>query len=69
MKNILVFLLAAVLCASFVGCGQMSKTLHCDNCGKEIRVSAKSDADEGWTVFCKECEAALGLDSVIEERS
>ena len=53
------FLTAAVL----VSCGKQ-KTVHCDRCGKELHVSADSNVDESWTLYCSDCEKEFGLDTL-----
>ncbi len=53
------FLTAAVL----VSCGKQ-KTVHCDRCGKELHISADSNVDESWTLYCSDCEKELGLDTL-----
>ena len=60
---LLIVLAAALL---LVGCGA-TKTLHCDRCGREVRVSADSNMDEDWILYCRDCEKALGLDKLIEK--
>ena len=57
MISLILCLLAALLLLS--ACGQ-SKIVHCDRCGKEIKLSADSNITEDWIVFCKECEAEIG---------
>ena len=66
MKKLLILVLAILLCAAAVGCGTL--TLHCANCGKEIKVSKNSGVDESWIVYCDECEKDLSLDDVIQAR-
>ena len=60
---LLIVLAAALL---LVGCGA-TKTLHCDRCGKELKVSADSNMEEDWTIYCSDCEKALGLDQIVPE--
>ncbi len=60
---LLIVLAAALL---LVGCGA-TKTLHCDRCGKAVRVSADSNMDEDWILYCRDCEKALGLDKLVEK--
>ena len=54
MKRILCFLLAVLMLALLAGCA--TKTVHCDACGDEITVEAKSNIEEDWIIFCKTCE-------------
>ena len=66
MKRILLTVLALALLAMLCGCGK-KKILHCDGCGREVRVEASSNMEEDWIVFCKECERDLGLSSILGE--
>jgi len=56
-RLIALLLLAALLVLA--GCGAQ-RIVHCDRCGKEIRIDADSKITEEWTVFCKECEEEIG---------
>lgn len=58
-------LLAALLllAAALLSCGEQ-KTVHCDRCGKELRVPADSNVDESWILYCSDCEKELGLDTL-----
>ena len=67
MKKALALFFAILFCLSLAGCAP-TRTVHCDNCGKEIRISADSGMDEDWILFCKDCEKELGLDNMVEER-
>lgn len=67
LRRLLAVLFAAALCVSLLGCVP-TKTVHCDGCGKELKIAADSNMTEDWTIFCRECEVALGLDKVVEER-
>ena len=63
MKKLFIVLLSVLAAALlFTICG--TKTLHCDNCGKEISISSGSKMDESWILYCKDCEKTLGLDKV-----
>ena len=57
-KTVIALLLLLLLLA-LAGCGAQ-KIVHCDRCGKEIRLDADSRITEEWTVFCKECEEEIG---------
>ena len=46
-----------------VGCGK-TKILHCDNCNAEVEVSAKSNMDEDWAIYCDACDKLLFSDLV-----
>ena len=52
----LVQLLLSLLLA---GCG--GRIVHCDGCGKELRVSDSSNVDESWTILCRDCEKKAQL--------
>lgn len=53
MKKIaLIFACLSVL-AALSGC---TRTVHCDGCGKELKISGRSNMTEDWIIFCKECE-------------
>ena len=62
LKRILALLLIALMVFTLCSCGKV--TLHCDNCGKEVKCS--KDMDEEWIIYCSECEKELGLDSIVE---
>jgi len=49
--------LVAVVMFTVTGC--KTKVLHCDNCNKEVKVAEKSEMEEEWTIFCKECNEKL----------
>ena len=67
MKKALAILFSVLFCLSLAGCAP-TKTVHCDNCGKEFRISADSSMDEDWILYCDQCEKELGLDNMVEER-
>lgn len=69
MKKIFALTLSIVVIALFLyGCAATeTKIVHCDNCGKEIKVSASSNVDDDWTLYCDECNEKLGIDSRAEE--
>ena len=60
-------LLAAVLIliTMLAGCARETKTLHCDRCGKAVKVDADSNMDEDWILYCSKCEKELGLDQLV----
>ena len=66
MKRVLMVLLIAVMLVAAAGCGGGTKTLHCDNCQKEVKVDKKSNMTEEWTVYCAECNKALGIDESLK---
>lgn len=65
-KIISLLLIIIALTVILTGCGD-KKTLHCDRCGREVEVSADSNMNESWTVYCRQCEKDLGLETVIGE--
>lgn len=53
-------LLAALLLSLLLaGCG--GRIVHCDGCGRELRVSDSSSVDESWTILCRDCEKKAQL--------
>ena len=58
MKKILCCLIAVIALFTLVSCAG-KKTLHCDNCGKEVSVSKNSNMDESWIVLCDNCDEEL----------
>ena len=68
MKKTAAVVLTLCLMTVLSSCGE-KKTLHCDNCGKEVTVSADSNMTEDWIVYCSDCEKELGLDNVVETES
>jgi len=69
VKNKGAALMAAVLmlAALLTGCGAgPTKTVHCDRCGKELKVAADSNMeDDTWIIYCSDCEKELGLDTIV----
>jgi len=55
MKQLLAMLLAAAMLLMLGGCGEQ-KVLTCDGCGAEVKVDADSNMEDGWIVYCPECE-------------
>lgn len=53
-KKIVMILLAFCFMMVLVACGER-KSLHCDECGKEVTVAKDSNMEENWLVFCDEC--------------
>lgn len=55
-----------VVCVFLVmtGCGK-TKTLHCDNCNKEVEVKEKSNMTEDWIIYCETCNEELFGDDPI----
>ena len=64
MKKIFFILLAILFILVLAGCGE-TKTVHCDNCKKEVAVDAGSNMEEDWIVFCEECNKELFGDDPI----
>ncbi len=58
MKRILIAALVLLFALSLTGC--RTRVVHCDRCGKEIKIPEKSDMTEDWIIICEECEAASG---------
>lgn len=58
MKKLLT--VGVVLCAALMlfGCKE-KRIVHCDGCGKEIKVDADSDTTEDWIILCDECQKKL----------
>ena len=46
-----------VLVLLMLGCAK--KTLHCDGCGREVKVSADSNLTEDSIILCKDCQNKL----------
>lgn len=63
MKKILA-VIAAVLVLGFLlsGC-RPGKVLHCDGCGKEVKVKGSSNMTEDMIILCSECQEKLYKDS------
>lgn len=53
MKKRVILLLMA-LAMTLMACGE-TRILHCDQCGKEIKVDQNSEMTEDWILFCDEC--------------
>lgn len=67
MKRHLLLVLILSLSMFILGsCG--AKTLHCDGCGKELKVANSSNMEEDWIVFCKDCEEEVfGDEPLVSE--
>lgn len=57
-----------LLTAVLAGCSQPTKAVHCDSCGKEVKIAADSNMDDDWIIYCKDCEKELGLDQIVPEK-
>ena len=57
-KVLLALLIATLLLTALAGCGK-TKTLHCDNCNKEVAVEEDSNMEEEWIIYCEECNEEL----------
>lgn len=64
MKKIFCLLMITGMLFAMVGC---TKTLHCDNCNKEIKVSKSSNMEEDWSVYCDDCQKELLGDKADEK--
>lgn len=60
MKAWIAALLLALATLGLSACGAETRTVHCDRCGKEVRVEADSNITDDWIIFCKECEEEIG---------
>ena len=50
-----------ILACLLVSCQPVAKkTVHCDNCGKEVEISADSNMDDSWILYCSDCEKEEG---------
>ncbi len=67
MKKLLVLILAVLVAICATGCSAQTETLHCDNCGTEVKVEEKNGMDEEWIILCEDCEKESGLDNFFEE--
>ena len=63
-KCVAVMLMLSVLLTLLAACGK-AKLLHCDHCGDEVRVSASSNMEEDWIIYCKTCNEELFGDDPI----
>jgi hypothetical protein len=57
MKKLLIIAAAALCALAFAGCAK--KVVHCDGCGKEIKLPANSNMTEDWIVLCDECKSKV----------
>ena len=64
MKKLLCFLGVLVIILTATGCAK-TKTLHCDNCNKEVSVEESSNMEEDWIIYCEECNEELFGDDPI----
>ena len=60
-KTIVLALMMLLALSSLSACKGETKTLTCDGCGKQVQVSAKSEMEEDWIVFCKDCEPEIDM--------
>lgn len=68
MKKIrkFVLLLSCIgLMTGFSAC-ESSRIVHCDHCGKELKVKVSSNMTDDWIIYCKDCEKELGLDQMVQ---
>ena len=64
MKKILCSIMVISCIFIMAGCSA-TKTLHCDNCNKEVKVKENSNMDESWAIFCDECNEELFGDNPL----
>ena len=57
-KKIIVLLISLAVALALFACGE-KKVLHCDHCGAEVSVEAKSNMEEDWIIYCAECNEML----------
>lgn len=56
-----------ILACLLVSCQPAAKkTVHCDNCGKEVEISADSNMDDSWILYCSDCEKEEGASCEAE---
>ena len=67
MRRKIFITIAAVCALASILCGCAARVVHCDRCGREIRVKESSAVTEDWLLYCSDCEKELGLDSIIPE--
>lgn len=66
MKKYIITALITALVLALLLCGCKTKTLHCDNCNRELTVAESSNMEENWSVYCEECnEELFGDDPVL----
>ena len=66
MKKFVLLLMILAMIFAFAGCGE-KKTLRCDNCGADVQVAANSEMTDEWIIYCEECEASLGFNTLVSE--
>lgn len=63
MKRIFAAMMAVLLVLALTACGV--KVLHCDACGKEVKVKESSNMEEDWIIYCEQCNEELFGDDPI----
>lgn len=66
MKKIIAFMMILTALLALAGCGE-KKTLRCDHCGADVQVAANSEMTDDWIIYCEECEASLGFNTLVSE--
>ena len=66
-RCVLISMILTAALLTFGGCG--TKTLHCDGCNKELKVSKSSNMEEDWIIFCEDCEEEVFGDEPLVEES
>ena len=66
MKKIFCILMTLTLAFTLTACGK-TKVLHCDNCGTEVAVKESSNMEEGWIIYCQDCNERLFGGTLVEK--
>lgn len=56
-KNVFRWIVLALLALMMFGCAK--KIVHCDGCGREIKVPADCATTEDWILLCDDCQKKL----------
>lgn len=62
-KRIIITVIAASLVFVLASCG--AKTVKCDHCKEDIKVSADSNITDDWIMYCKDCNESLKIEEEI----
>lgn len=58
MKRWIAVILLLLSLLALTACGK-TKIVHCDACGKEVKVPADSNIEEDWIFLCEDCAKQL----------